>query len=130
MENYINFDPMAWAGLPEQPANVNEAKAPSVEPAAAEAATTDDWEKILAVGQELLAMGANIAESYSDWIRLGFALADGLGSQGRDLYHQLSALSGKYSEPRCEKQWKECLAKGNGAHHYQNFLLYGQAGRG
>lgn len=115
MENNMTFDPMAWAGLPEQPANVNEAKAPSVEPAAAaDAATTDDREKILAVGQELLAMGANIAESYSNWLRLGFALADGLGSQGRDLYHQLSALSGKYSEPRCEKQWKECLAKGNG----------------
>ena len=106
---------MAWAGLPEQPANVNEAKAPSVEPAAAAAAaTTDDREKILAVGQELLAMGANIAESYSDWLRLGFALADGLGGQGRDVYHQLSAQSGKYNGPRCEKQWKECLAKGNG----------------
>ena len=47
----------------------------------------------MAVGQELLQMGANIAESYSDWFRLGFALADGLGAEGRDLYHQLSAQS-------------------------------------
>ena len=123
MTDNMIFDPLAWAGLPEQPENVNEAKAPSVEPAAATAATTDDREKILAVGQELLAMDANIAESYSDWLRLGFALADGLGSEGRDLYHQLSAQSQKYNETRCEKQWQECLAKGNGRTTIKTFYF-------
>ena len=126
MENFIDFDPIAWAGQPEQPNNINEVKASSVEPAPATAASSDDRDKILAVGQELLAMGVNIAESYSDWLRLGFALADGLGSEGRDLYHQLSAMSSKYNETVCEKKWQQCLTKGNGRTTIKTFYFMAQ----
>lgn len=126
MEDFINFDPMAWAGQPEQPQSVNEVNASSVEPAPATAASPDDHVKILAVGQELLRMGANIAESYSDWLRLGFALADGLGSEGRDLYHQLSAQSAKYREADCEKKWRQCLAKSNGRTTIKTFYFMAQ----
>ena len=125
MEENKIFDPMAWAGQTEQPDTVKEVKTLSVEPAPATAASSDDREKILAVGQELLRMGANIAESYSDWYRLAFALADGLGSEGRDLYHQLSAQSAKYNEARCEKKWRECLAKGNGRTTIKTFPDFG-----
>ena len=126
MEDNKIFDPMAWAGQTEQPDTVKEVKALSVEPAPATAASSDDREKILAVGQELLAMGANIAESYSDWLRLGFALADGLGSEGRDLFHQLSAASSKYNEAMCEKKWQQCLAKGNGRTTIKTFYFMAQ----
>ena len=87
---------------------------------------SDDHEKIMAVGQELLRMGANIADSYSDWLRLGFALADGLGSEGRDLFHQLSAASAKYDEARCERKWQQCLAKGNGRTTIKTFYFMAQ----
>ena len=127
MENYIDFDPMAWAGLPEQPGNANEAEAPSVEPAApSAAATADDREKILAVGHELLAMRANIAEDYNDWLRLGFALADGLGSEGGELFHQLSAQSAKYRQADCERKWQQCLAKGDGRTTIKTFYKMAQ----
>lgn len=126
MEDFINFDPMAWAGQPEQPQSVNEVNASSVEPAPATADSPDDHVKILAVGQELLRLGANIAESYSDWLRLGFALADGLGSEGRDLYHQLSAQSAKYREADCEKKWRQCLAKSNGRTTIKTFYFMAQ----
>ena len=127
MENFIDFDPLAWAGQPEQPIYNKEVKASSVEPNPATAGTSsDDQEKILAVGQELLRMGANIAESYSDWLRLGFALADGLGSGGRELYHQLSAMSTKYNEAQCEKKWQQCLARGNGRTTVKTFYFMAQ----
>ncbi len=126
MEDFINFDPMAWAGQPEQPQTVNEVKVSSVEPATVSAASPDDHEKIMAVGQELLRLGANIADSYSDWLRLGFALADGLGSEGRDLYHQLSAQSAKYREAECEKKWRQCLAKSNGRTTIKTFYFMAQ----
>lgn len=71
MTDNMIFDPLAWAGQPEQAQTSNEVKTSSVKPAPTTIASTDDREKILAVGQELLAMGANIAESYSDWLRLG-----------------------------------------------------------
>ena len=32
MENFIDFDPLAWAGQPEQPETVKEVKTLSVEP--------------------------------------------------------------------------------------------------
>ena len=133
MEQYIDFDPMAWVGQPEQPNSIKEVKASGIVTTlsgrSAEFSalpSSDDREKILAVGQELLAIGANIADSYSDWLRLGFALADGLGSEGRDLYHQLSAQSSKYNEAQCEKKWQQCLAKNNGRTSIKTFYYMAQ----
>ncbi len=133
MEQYIDFDPMAWAGQPELPNSIKEVKASGIVTTlsgrSAEFSalpSSDDREKILAVGQELLAIGANIADSYSDWLRLGFALADGLGSEGRDLYHQLSAQSSKYNEAQCEKKWQQCLAKSNGRTSIKTFYYMAQ----
>ncbi len=133
MEQYIDFDPMAWVGQPEQPNSIKEVKASGIVTTlsgrSAEFSalpSSDDRAKILAVGQELLAIGANIADSYSDWLRLGFALADGLGSEGRDLYHQLSAQSSKYNEAQCEKKWQQCLAKSNGRTSIKTFYYMAQ----
>lgn len=126
MEQYIGFDPLAWAAQPELPQTDSEVKASCEEPAPATAAANDDCEKIMAVGQELLQMGANIADDYGDWIRLGFALADGLGAEGRDLFHQLSAASAKYCEADCEKKCQQCLAKGNGRTTIKTFYFVAQ----
>ncbi len=126
MEQYIGFDPLAWAAQPELPQTDSEVKASCEEPAPATAAANEDCEKIMAVGQELLQMGANIADDYGDWIRLGFALADGLGAEGRDLFHQLSAASAKYCEADCEKKWQQCLAKGNGRTTIKTFYFMAQ----
>lgn len=133
MEQYIDFDPMAWVGQPEQPNSIKEVKASGIVTTlsgrSAEFSalpSSDDRAKILSVGQELLAIGANIADSYSDWLRLGFALADGLGSEGRDLYHQLSAQSSKYNEAQCEKKWQQCLAKSNGRTSIKTFYYMAQ----
>ena len=70
--------------------------------------------KARAVCDELLQRGANIAESYEDYLRLGFALAEGLGSDGHDIYHDLCAQSTKYRQADCERKWQECLKKGDG----------------
>lgn len=59
--------------------------------------------------------GANIAESYDDYLRLGFSLAEGLGSDGHDIYHALCSQSGKYRHDECEQKWQECLSKKNGS---------------
>lgn len=131
MENFINFDPMAWAAQSAQPNTDNEVKASGIvtteRTAVFSAGTpTDEREKIQAVGEELLRMGANIAESYSDWLRLGFAIADGLGAEGRDLFHQLSAQSTKYNATQCEKKWQQCLAKSNGRTTIKTFYFMAQ----
>lgn len=75
----------------------------------------DELGKAQVVCDELMFKGANIAESYEDYLRLGFSLAQGLGSDGHDIYHALCSQSGKYRHDECEQKWQECLSKKNGS---------------
>ena len=111
MDNMI-FDPMAWAS--QNSANNSEptTAAPAANPTAS--CLDDELAKARATANELLRMGANIAESYDDYLHLGMALANGLGEQGHDIFHQLCAQSSKYREADCEKKWQECLSKNDG----------------
>jgi hypothetical protein len=117
------FDPLAWAAV----SNNNAAKQNGQHKAdqvttlqeCAEAHhraldNADTKAEISAVVEELLARGANIAESYNDWWRLGCALAWELGAEGREAYHRLSAMSTKYNREECERKWRECLKVCNG----------------
>jgi len=69
--------------------------------------------KAKATVDELIRIGANIADSYDDWWNCGCALAE-LGPEARDLFHLVSSQSSKYCEAVCEKKWQECLAKRDG----------------
>ena len=114
MDNNI-FDPMAWATVNEAP------KAEHVN-----YQQNTELEKAKATTDELLRLGANIAESYDDYLQLGFALADGLGADGRDLFHQLCAQSTKYREKDCEEKWQECLTKHDGRTTIASFYKMAQ----
>ena len=118
MDNKKLFDPLAWASQ-ENNAN-NETKnepqsvsAPVVNPTAS-VPSDGELAKAQAVCDELIRSGANIAESYDDYLQLGFALAHGLGASGHDIYHTLCAQSTKYRQADCEKKWQECLSKHDG----------------
>lgn len=118
MEKNMTFDPMAWAN---NNANHESAKeeprklaAQVTNSAKATIPLDGELDKARAVTDELLQIGANIAESYNDYLQLGFALANGLGAEGRDIYHQLCAKSTKYRQEDCEKKWQECLRKNDG----------------
>ena len=62
----------------------------------------------------LLARGINITEAYIDWIKVGWALAEELGAEGREYFHQLSALSAKYDPTECEAKWQSLLRSNSG----------------
>ena len=100
-EPQLSFDPVAWAG---HSADVRQPKRQPMEELA----------KARAVARELLRRGANIADSYGDYLKLGFALANGLGCQGRDLYHELCSMSPKYREDDCERKWQQCMRQNDG----------------
>lgn len=111
MEKNFTFDPLAWAD----------------NSASSEQTTTDNEQaKAQATVDELLRLGANITESYDDWFRVGCALANGLGSGGRQLFHQLSSQSTKYREAECEKKWRECLQKNDGRITIRSFYKMAQ----
>ena len=128
MANNIVFDPLAWANNSANPVNANvESKltAPHVTNPAC-APLDGELAKAQAVADELIRMGANIADSYDDYLHLGFALADGLGPQGHDLYHRLCSQSTKYREEDCEKKWEECLRKRDGRITIKTFYKMAQ----
>ena len=110
-----SFDPMAWASASEA------SKAEHVN-----YQQNSELEKAKATTDELLRIGANIAESYDDYLNLGFALADGLGADGRELYHQLCAQSTKYRAKDCETKWQECLSKHDGRTTIASFYKMAQ----
>ncbi|MCR5512454.1 MAG: PriCT-2 domain-containing protein [Prevotella sp.] len=106
------FDPMAWLSQKEtkETPHLSTSQPTVCQPLSHE----EELAKATAVVRELIRMGANIAEDYRDYVRLGFALANGLGSEGRDLYHMLCAHSTKYRMRDCERKWQECLRKSDG----------------
>ncbi len=130
MENMI-FDPMSWAAASD--ANKQSAPTTNEQPqtahvtnATANAPLEGELAKAQATCDELLRIGANIAESYEDYLQLGFALAEGLGADGRDIYHRLCALSSKYEASECERKWQECLLKHDGRTTIASFYKMAQ----
>ena len=119
MNQTKSFDPLAWANNSANNVSENEdakTTVPQVNNDHADGGSTQDVElaKAQAVCDELIQRGANIAESYEDYLKLGFALADGLGADGHDIYDTLCAQSKKYRKADCEKKWQECLSKRDG----------------
>ncbi len=55
--------------------------------------------------QELVANHHNIAESYDEWTKVGWALR--LHPHGLDLFHQLSRCSSKYKEGQTNVKWSQ-----------------------
>ena len=118
MEQNMIFDPLAWASQDNNANRETKNEAPSesapvVNPIAC-VPPNGELAKAQAVCDELIQRGANIAESYEDYLKLGFALADGLGADGHDIYDTLCAQSKKYRKADCEKKWQECLSKRDG----------------
>jgi predicted P-loop ATPase len=66
--------------------------------------------------KQMVDKNVNCVESYHEWIEIAFALSDKFGENGREYFHQLSAISGKYDKDICNKQYSNCLkhtAKGS-----------------
>lgn len=110
-----NFNPLAWIkpeeerhGRPERP------RLTAGAPAQGGSSHEEELARATAVTRELMHLGANIAESYDDYVRLGFSLANGLGPDGGHLYHLLCSNSAKYRRAQCERKWQECLRQNDG----------------
>ena len=81
------------------------------------------------VADSLVAKGIDITVGYLNWLNVGFALADGLGEGGRDIYHQVSALYPNYKHAECDKQFDACLkSHGHGVTVKSFFHMAKEAG--
>lgn len=110
--NKGGFDPMSWANLN----NDSEAQKPHTSTSsmadypAKDSLCQDDIEtEVREIASIITSRGIDITNGYQNWLKLGFALADGLGEGGRDCYHELSSMNGDYNAAECDRQYDACL---------------------
>ena len=81
----------------------------------------DTYDRAAANVADLCRAGVNMVDTYDDWYKIGFALAD-LGEPGRALYHQLSQMSPKYKQWETDKKFDNCLQSRNGSINIGTFF--------
>lgn len=107
-ENLKNFDLEAFAGMNSHSEKVipdsDIYKIPD----------SDIYKEVKDIANQIAARQIDITSGYENWLRLGFALANGLGEEGREIFHQLSQLNGDYTPKECDKKYDSCI-KGSGS---------------
>lgn len=74
--------------------------------------TKDKFEELV---QQIVSGGIDIAPTYEDYLRLGFALSSEFGEAGREYFHALCCISSKYDSHHANKQYDYCLkSRGTG----------------
>lgn len=60
-------------------------------------------------------LGINLCESYEDWRSMGLSLASHFGDAGRDFFHRISRMSGKYNASNTDKFYASFLRTVSGS---------------
>lgn len=72
--------------------------------------TNDSSEKrIIRIINDINLSGTDITDTYENWFKIGCALSNHFGEQGRDIYHELSKNHSRYSPEVTDSQFDECL---------------------
>lgn len=99
------FDPNDWRN---KPAPKSEQK---IKEALVNSDTSSHVEEVIL---QIESRRIDLTAAYSDWIKIGFALADQFGEQGREYFHRVSQMYSNYSREECDRQYTNCL-KSNGS---------------
>lgn len=73
--------------------------------------TPSDFKEVY---DRIIAYKIDIAPSYSEWLKLCFAISDTFGADGESYFHELSKCNPKYNARACSKQYRACV-KRNGS---------------
>ena len=109
-ENQFDYD--FWMNRSKAAAkNSNSSQVNNLIVAATRAAlpTEDLFQQVDALVSEVVNRGIDLTQGYVPWRNIGFALAEGMGNQGRGYFHTLSAQNPDYNESECDKQFDACL---------------------
>lgn len=64
---------------------------------------------LLNVIEQITQNSIDITGGYEDWLKIGFALAEGCGEAGREHYHSISQYHPRYDRAQTDNQFNECL---------------------
>ena len=114
--NTGNFDLSFWAKKESVTALKSNAVNNQIVAATRASLPTEDlFQQVDALVSEVVNRGVDLTQGYVPWRNICFALAEGMGNQGRGYFHTLSARNPDYNEAECDKQYDACLkARGSG----------------
>ncbi len=75
---------------------------------------SDTSTRVESLIQLLKANHADITSGYTEWLKVGFAIASEFGEGGRRYFHDISSLYTGYDATECDKKYDECLKSDNG----------------
>ena len=75
---------------------------------------SDTSTRVESLIQLLKANHSDITSGYTEWLKVGFAIASEFGESGRRYFHDISSLYTGYDATECDKKYDECLKSDNG----------------
>lgn len=75
---------------------------------------SDTSTRVQSLIAQLQATHTDITSGYTEWLKVGFAIASEFGETGRRYFHDISALYTGYDATECDKKYDECLKSDNG----------------
>lgn len=69
----------------------------------------DLYKEVKDIADIIVSRHIDITSGYQNWLNLGFSLADGLGEDGREFFHELSKMNADYNVTECDKKFTSCL---------------------
>lgn len=74
----------------------------------------DTTSRVESLIDSLKASHTDITSNYSDWLKVGFALAGEFGESGRSYFHDICSLYSGYNQQESDNKYNECLKSDNG----------------
>lgn len=78
------------------------------------ATPSDTATRVESLIAQLKASHTDITSGYTEWLKVGFAIASEFGETGRRYFHDISALYSGYDATECDKKYDECLKSDKG----------------
>ena len=76
--------------------------------------SSDTSARVQSLIAQLQATHTDITSGYTEWLKVGFAIASEFGEAGRRYFHDISSLYTGYDATECDKKYDECLKSDNG----------------
>jgi len=81
----------------------------------------DDIEKVV---RQIEDRCLDLTNEYDQWVRIGFALADAIGEEGRSYFHRVSRFYPGYEVDKCDEQFDKCVKSTNTGITIATFFYY------
>lgn len=78
------------------------------------ASPSDTTTRVESLIAQLKASNTDITSGYTEWLKVGFAIASEFGETGRRYFHDISSLYSGYDATECDKKYDECLKSDSG----------------